>query len=130
MSQVIICCLHLINNSRFFHNIFPDGLILVAKKRENIKDLLICGDPYNIKHDLTDIVAHRYKQCGKKCDLCCDNFFRSQPYLILNATERKYYICGNSTYSTPNVAYMAYCKKCKKHSAGSTMSWKPRLCNY
>ena len=25
---------------------------------------------------------------------------------------------------------MAYCTKCKKQGVGSTISWKPRLCNY
>ena len=25
---------------------------------------------------------------------------------------------------------MAYCKKCKKQHVGSTILWKPKLCNY
>ena len=78
MSQIINRPLHLIKNSPFLHNIFPDGSILVADKRcQKLKDLLVRGDPYNIKHDLTDIIPHQYKPCGKKCD-SCDNFVASQ----------------------------------------------------
>ena len=58
--EIIIRRLHLINNSPFLHNIFPDGSILDANKRcENVKGLLIRGDPYNIKHDLTCIAQHQ-----------------------------------------------------------------------
>ena len=59
VSQIINRHLHLIKNSPFLHNIFPDGFTLVANKHcPNLKDILVCGHPYNIKHDLTDIVAH------------------------------------------------------------------------
>ena len=92
MSQIINRHLNLIKNSPFLHNIFPDGSILVVNKRcQNLKDLLVRGDPYNIKHNLTDIIPHQYKPCGKKCD-SCDNFVASQLYVISNATGRKYYI--------------------------------------
>ena len=64
VSQIINRHLYLIENLPFLHNIFPDGSILVANKRcQNLKDLLVCGDPYNIKHDLTDIVSHQCKPC-------------------------------------------------------------------
>ena len=57
VSQIIIRRLNLIKNSLFHHNIFPDGSIVVASKHcENVQDLLVCGDRYNIiniKHDLT-----------------------------------------------------------------------------
>ena len=91
VSQIINRHLQLIKNSPFLHNIFPDGCTLVANKRcQNLKDLLVHGDPYNIKHDLTDIVPHQYKPCGKKCDFCYI-FVASQSYVIFNATGRKYY---------------------------------------
>ena len=49
MSQIISRRLHLIKNSLFDHNIFPDGSIVVASKHcENVQDLLVCGDRYNI----------------------------------------------------------------------------------
>ena len=77
VSQIVNRNLHLIKHSPFLHNSFQDGSILNANKRQNLKDLLVRCDPYNIKHDLTDIVPHQYKPCGKKCD-SCDNFVASQ----------------------------------------------------
>ena len=130
VSQSINHHLDLIKKSPFLHNIFPDGSILVASERcQNLKDLLVRGDPYNIKHDLTDTVPHQYKPCGKKCD-SCDNFVVSQSYVISNATGIKYYIRRDSTCSKPIVVHMTYCKKCKKQGVESTISWKPRLRNY
>ena len=87
MSQVINSHLHLIKNLPFFHNIFQDGFILVANKRfKNLKDLLVLGDPCNIKHDLTDIARHQYKH---EVSYSCDNFVASQSYVISSATGRK-----------------------------------------
>ena len=87
---------------------------------------MLRGGPYNIKHDLTDIVSHQYKPSDKKCD-SCDNFVAKESYVISSATGRKYYIHQDSTCSAPNVAYG---RKCKKQGVGSTISWKPRLRNY
>ena len=130
VSQMINFHMNLIKNSPFLHNIFPDGSILVAKKRcQNLKDLLLCGDPCNIKYDFTDSVPHQYKPCGKKYD-SCDSFVPSQSYVIFNATGRNYYIRRDSSCSTSNVAYMAYCKKCKRQGIGSTISWIPRIRKY
>ena len=95
----------------------------------NLKNVLVRGDAYNIKHDLTDIVPHQYKPCGKKC-YSCDNFVASQPYVTSITTGRKYYIRRDSTCSTPNVIYMTNCKNCKRQNVGSTISWKSRLRNY
>ena len=36
----------------------------------------------------------------------------------------------DSTCTTKNVIYLAYCTKCGKQGTGSTVSWKPRLSNY
>ena len=130
VSQIINRHLHLMKNSPFLHNIFPDGLVLVAKKHhQNLKNLLLCADLYNIKHDLTDSVLHQYKPCGEKCD-SCDNFVASQWHVVFNATGREYYVRWDSSCSIPNVVYMAYCKNCKKQSVVSTISRKPRLCKY
>ena len=90
MSQIINRHLHLIKNSLLLHNIFPVGSKLVANKRcQNLKDLLVRGDSYNIKLDLTDIVSHQNKPYDKKCD-SCNNFVASQSYEISNATGRNY----------------------------------------
>ena len=130
VSHIINPHLHLIKNSPFLQDIFPDGSILIANKRcQNHKDLLVLDDSYNIKHDFTDIVPHQYKPCGKKCD-SCDNFVASQSYVISSATGRKYFIRRDITCSTPNVVYMVSCKKYKKQGVGPTISWKPRLGNY
>ena len=52
--------LHVIKNSPFLHNILLNGSILATNKCcENVKDLLVCGDRYDIKHDLTCIVHHQ-----------------------------------------------------------------------
>ena len=114
VSQIINRQFHLIKNSPFLHNIFPDCSVLVANKGcPNFKDSLVHGDPYNKKHDLTDIVPYEYKSCSKKCD-SCDNFVESLTYLIFNASGRKYYIHLDRTCSTRNAVDMTYCKKCNK----------------
>ena len=46
------------------------------------------------------------------------------------ATGRKYWIRSNSTCTTKNVIYLAYCTKSGEQLMGSTVSWKPRLWNY
>ena len=130
MCQIINRHLHFIRNSIFLHNIIPDGSILLANKHcQNFKDLLVRSDPYNIKYDSTDIIPHQYKPWDKKCN-SCDNFVASRSYVISNATGRKYNIRRDSTCSTLNVVYMAYCKICKKQVVGSIISWKPRLRKY
>ena len=87
----IVTC-NLIKNSPFLHTFFPDGSILVANKRcQNLKDLLVYGNPYNIKHDLTDIVPHQCKPCGEKCD-SCDNFFVSQSYVTIKVISRRMFV--------------------------------------
>ena len=84
----------------------------------------IQNNPYNIKHDLTDVIPNQHKPCGKKCDLC-DSFEAIKSYVIFIATRRKYCIRWDSTWSTPNVVYMASCKKCKTQGVGSIILWKP-----
>ena len=49
-SQIINRHLHLIKNSPFLYNIFPNGSLLVTNKRcQKLKNLYVCGDPYSIK---------------------------------------------------------------------------------
>ena len=130
MSQIINRLLYIIKNSPFLHNNFPDGCILVANKPcQNFKDLLALGDPHNINHDLTDVVPHQYKPCGKKCD-SYEEFVTSQSNVICNAAGRKYYIRWDSDCCTQNIVYTTYCIKCRKLGFGSRISWKPRLRTY
>ena len=50
-------------------NVFPENSIMVAHKRgKNLKDLMVRGDPYNIKSDLTGGSSGGYLKCGQKCD--------------------------------------------------------------
>ena len=52
--------LHSIKNTPFFDDISSDGSITVANKRsQNLKYLLVCDKPLNLKHDMTDFVSHR-----------------------------------------------------------------------
>ena len=53
--------------------IFPDGVMTAFKREQNLKELLMRGDPYTIKGDLTDHNKHGYKRCNRTCD-SCDEF--------------------------------------------------------
>ena len=45
---------------------FPENSIIVTNKRENnLKDLLLRSDSYNMKGDLPDNTRHGYKSCKK-----------------------------------------------------------------
>ena len=110
--------------------LFPKGSIIVANKRENnLKDLLVRGDPYNIKQDLCGNVESGYVSCNKKCD-SCQNFVDVTTHVTSNATGRRFRIIRDSTCTSKNVIYVAYCSQCGKQGVGSTTSWKTRLANY
>ena len=108
----------------------PKGSILVASKRENnLGDLILRGDPYSIKSDLIDTMAHACTKCSQKCD-SCDNFVEETKFVNSDATGRKFRILQDSTCSTRNVICIAYCTNCGKQGVGSTVAWKSRLANY
>ena len=111
--------------------LYPKGSIMVAFKREqNIKDLLLRGDPYNIKVDLEDNETHGYKKCGSsRCD-SCNNFVDGTSVVKSHATGKIYKIRRDITCSTKFVIYVAYCTFCGNQGVGSTVCWKPRLRNY
>ena len=46
------------------------------------------------------------------------------------ATGRRFLVRRDSTCSTQNVIYVAFCKICGKQGVGSTTGWKKRLANY
>ena len=59
----------LLQNNEILKRLYPENSILVARKKENnLKDLLLRSDPYNIKRDLLDSTKYGYKNCKKKCD--------------------------------------------------------------
>ena len=91
--------------------------------------LILRGHPYSIKSDLIDTVSHGYTRCSQKCD-SCDNFVDETTFVNTHATGRKFGILRDSTCSTRNVIYVAYCINCGKQGVGSTVAWKSRLANY
>ena len=78
-----------------------------------MKDLLVRGDPYNMKEDLCGNIKHGYVKCNKKCD-SCDNYVDETSYLTSNATGRRFKISRDSSCASKNVIYVAYCKHCGK----------------
>ena len=99
------------------------------KREQNLKELLLRGDPYNIKRDITENSKLGYKRCVKRCD-SCDNFVLVKDHIISNATGRCFTIKGEFSCSSKCVVYCAFCMKCGQQGVGSTMNWKPRLANY
>lgn len=109
--------------------IFANTNIVIANKRcKNLKELMLRGDPYNVKTDITNNF-NGYVKCDKKCD-SCDNMTIDGNSFICEATGKEYKIRRNLSCNTENVIYMAICTNCKKQGIGSTTSWKPRLRNY
>ena len=87
------------------------------------------ADPYKIKTNLLDQTPHGYKKCGRKCD-SCDNFVLEETSFTCFPTGTKFRILRDNTYSTKNVIYLAYYKKCHKQGIGSCIEWKTRFRNY
>ena len=107
ISGIIKRNFHLLKNTPNLNKLFQKGSILVANKRaENLKQLLVRGDPYNIKDDLLNKRKHGYKKCGKKCD-SCNNFVDEATFVKSHATSRKFYLNRDSNCTTPNIIYMA-----------------------
>ena len=115
--------LHILND-----NLRKD--VLVAFKRENnLKELLLRADPYQVKSDLLDHTPHGYTPCKKSCD-SCKNFVIQTTTIKAHATGRIFHIRRDSTCTSKNVIYVAVCSTCGKQGVGSTTNWKPRLANY
>ena len=123
--------IHLLQNNDRLKEIFPEGTLLVANKREkNLQELLMRSDPYNVKADHQTQEPQGYHRCSYvNCD-SCKNFVDETTYVTCHATGRKYQIRRETSCSSRNVIYVAYCIKCKKQGVGSTIAWKPRLSNY
>ena len=104
---------------------------MVAYKRENnLKDLLVRGDPYAVKNDMIDNLNHGYVKCHQsRCD-SCKNYVDETSFIKCHATGRIFKIRRDITCNTRYVIYVAYCTDCGKQGVGSTVSWKPRLSNY
>ena len=130
VSQILRDNLYLLQGSNVLKGMFTPGMIMVAHKRENnLKELLLRGDPYSIKPDIVNNDVQGYIVCNRVCD-SCSNFVDQTNIVRSSATGRKYVIRKNITCTTNNVIYVAYCSKCNLQGVGSTTFWLPRLRNY
>ena len=128
VKEIINRHLNILESNTEINKLLPRNTILVANKREeNLKELLVRGDPYSIKEQLMEVGG--YKKCEKKCD-SCDSFVAAVDSIISTASGRKYTIRANTTCASKNVIYVAFCTKCNMQGVGSTVSWKARLSNY
>ena len=59
---------YLIRNCPSLNKIFPGGVMTAFKREKNVKELLMRGDPYNIKEDHNNHSKHGYKRCDRICD--------------------------------------------------------------
>ena len=73
-------------------------------------------------------MEYEYSKC-RGCD-SCKNFVSGSPSVRSTATGKVFKVRKSMNCNTPNVIYVAECKKCKKQGVGSTINWKPRLRNY
>ena len=131
VNKIINRNIHLLLNNDNLKELYTKGTILNANKREkNLQQLLMRSDPYNIKDDQQLKEDRGYTKCSyKNCD-SCNNFVDETTYIECNATGRKYKIRRDTSCSSRNIIYVAYCIKCMKQGVGSTTSWKPHLSNY
>ena len=117
---------NILRTSATLNEIFPKGTFQVVNKREkNLKELVSRADPYTVK----PIKAGEYKTCDRVCDSCRTFVFGCTEFKC-NATGRTFKLAKNMNCNTPNVIYVAECKKCKLQGVGSTVEWKPRQRNY
>ena len=120
----------LLQNNEILKRLYPENSILVARKKENnLKDLLLRSDPYNIKRDLLDSTKYGYKNCKKKCD-SYNNLADEATAIKCFATGRIFKIRRDSLCQTINVIHVTYCLNFQKQSIGSNESWKPHLRNH
>ena len=101
---------HLLQNNEILKKLFPENSILLANKRENnLKDLSLRSDPYNIKTDLLDNTKHGYKSCKEKCDSCINFVHETTAIKFFVATERIFKMRRDRSCQTKNVICIAYC---------------------
>jgi len=122
--------LPILNENPILKELFPDRSVMVANKKENnLTNLLLRSDPYNIKQDIIDNQECGYAKCDRNCD-SCKNFVLETTSVTSNATGRKFHIRRKTSCCSPYLIYIACCQSCGKQGVGSTVSWKPRLANY
>lgn len=110
-------------------NVFPEKIMVAHKRGKNLRDLMVRGDPYNIKTDLLSNHIGGYKKCDKKCE-SCDFFVIPTDTVECFATKKTYKVRRNLSCESKYVIYLAFCILCMKQGVGSTFDWKPRMRNY
>ncbi len=120
---------HLLIKSPAARKVFPNGVMVVNKREQNLKELLTRADPYQIKSDITDLTPRGYKRCRKKCD-SCDNFVMETDTIVSFATGKRFKVRGDFNCDSTHIVYCAICTICQQQGVGSTNAWKPRLAIY
>ena len=121
---------HILQYNTVLKELFPANLFIVANERaKNLRELVACLDPYNIKTDLLNQTDQDYKKYGRKCD-SCNNFVREKTSFVCFTIGTEFKICRDSTCNTKNVIQLAYYKKCNKQGVGSCIEKKRQLRNY
>ena len=129
VNEIVQKHLHLLENQPELKELFPKGSVITANKRENnLKNLLVRSNPYIMKNETND--EKGYIKCNRKSCDSCDNYVDETSNIECHATKRKFKIRKESSCTTNNVIYVAYCKNCGKQGVGSTICWKKRLSNY
>ena len=122
VTKIIKNNFHLSQNNKILKGLFLENSIRVVDKRKNnLKDLLLRSDSFNIKRDLLDNTKYGYRNCKKKFD-CCNNFVDEATAIKCFATGRIFKIRRDSLYQTKNVIYVVYCLNCQKQGVGLTVS--------
>ena len=123
--------MHILEQSSEAKNVFPNGIMVAAKREKNLKELLTRADPYSIKSDLTEDLSGRgFKRCNRTtCDVC-DCFIMETNKITSTATGKSYLIRRDFNCNSPFVIYCAICTKCRQQGVGSTFEIKPRVRNY
>lgn len=122
--------IHILQNSTNAKEVFPEGIMVVSRREQNLKELLTRADPYSIKPDLTvDLTGTGYKRCNRTCD-SCKSFVMETNKITCTATGKSFLIRRDFNCDSKHVIYCAICTKCRKQGVGSTVYWKPRLRNY
>ena len=129
VNEIVKRHLHLLENKPELKELFPKGSVITANKRENnLKNLLVRSNPYTMKSEVNE--EKGYVRCNKRSCDSCDNYVDETSNIICFATKRRFKIRKESSCTTNNVIYVAYCKDCGKQGVGSTVCWKKRLSNY
>ena len=103
---------------------------MVAHRRgKDLKDLIVRGDPYNIRTDLFGNSRGGYIKCNKKCE-SCDYFLIPTDKVMSFASSKTYNVKRVLPCSSKYIVYLAFCSVCREQGVGSTFDWKPRMRNY